>query len=113
MERTTVSTSRAARVHIGCSGWVYKHWRGILYPEGLPQRLWFDRYAQDLQTVITLGLRTTDTALILPHPPYGIGSATSLIVQKLQDIPKGDATTLEAWNTSSLRTRFKRTAAQT
>jgi uncharacterized protein YecE (DUF72 family) len=51
MERTTVSTDRPGPVHIGCSGWVYKHWRGILYPEGLPQRLWFDRYAQDFDTV--------------------------------------------------------------
>ncbi|HEX6604551.1 MAG TPA: DUF72 domain-containing protein [Sphingomicrobium sp.] len=37
--------------HIGCSGWVYEHWRGILYPEGLPQRLWFERYAEDFDTV--------------------------------------------------------------
>ena len=37
--------------HIGCSGWVYRHWRGILYPEGLPQRLWFERYAEDFDTV--------------------------------------------------------------
>ena len=46
MERTTVS-----RIHVGCSGWVYKHWRGILYPEGLPQRLWFQRYAEEFDTV--------------------------------------------------------------
>jgi uncharacterized protein YecE (DUF72 family) len=51
MERTTVSTAGAGSIHIGCSGWVYKHWRGILYPEGLPQRLWFDRYTQDFDTV--------------------------------------------------------------
>jgi uncharacterized protein YecE (DUF72 family) len=47
MEATTVSQ----RIHIGCSGWVYKHWRGILYPEGLPQKRWFERYAEDFQTV--------------------------------------------------------------
>jgi uncharacterized protein YecE (DUF72 family) len=46
MERTTVS-----QIRIGCSGWVYKHWRGIFYPEGLPQRLWFDRYAEEFDTV--------------------------------------------------------------
>jgi uncharacterized protein YecE (DUF72 family) len=38
-------------IHIGCSGWVYKHWRGILYPEGLPQKRWFERYAEDFDTV--------------------------------------------------------------
>ena len=51
MERTTVSNQGAGSIHVGCSGWVYKHWRGILYPEGLPQRLWFDRYTQDFDTV--------------------------------------------------------------
>jgi len=40
-----------AAIHIGCSGWVYKHWRGILYPEGLPQTRWFARYAEDFDTV--------------------------------------------------------------
>ena len=38
---------RAARgrAHVGCSGWVYKDWRGVVYPEKLPQRLWFQHYA--------------------------------------------------------------------
>ena len=49
MEGTTVST--AERIRIGCSGWVYKHWRGIFYPEGLPQKRWFDRYAEEFDTV--------------------------------------------------------------
>ena len=46
MEKRTVS-----KIHVGCSGWVYKHWRGIFYPEGLPQRLWFERYAEEFDTV--------------------------------------------------------------
>jgi uncharacterized protein YecE (DUF72 family) len=46
MERTTVS-----RIRVGCSGWVYKHWRGIFYPEGLPQKRWFERYAEEFDTV--------------------------------------------------------------
>jgi uncharacterized protein YecE (DUF72 family) len=48
MEGTTVS--RGA-IHVGCSGWVYKHWRGLFYPEGLPQKLWFERYAEEFDTV--------------------------------------------------------------
>ena len=40
-----------SQIHVGCSGWVYKHWRGILYPEGLPQRLWFHRYSEEFDTV--------------------------------------------------------------
>jgi uncharacterized protein YecE (DUF72 family) len=51
MERAGVSPEPHAGIHIGCSGWVYKHWRGIYYPEGLPQRLWFERYAEDFDTV--------------------------------------------------------------
>jgi len=46
MEVTTVS-----KIHVGCSGWVYKHWRGIFYPEGLPQKRWFERYAEEFDTV--------------------------------------------------------------
>ncbi|MGA9583611.1 MAG: DUF72 domain-containing protein [Allosphingosinicella sp.] len=39
------------RVHIGCSGWIYRHWRGLFYPAKLPQRLWFDHYAGTFRTV--------------------------------------------------------------
>jgi uncharacterized protein YecE (DUF72 family) len=38
-------------VHIGCSGWNYRDWRGVLYPEKLPQRAWLERYAEDFDTV--------------------------------------------------------------
>ena len=38
-------------VHIGCSGWVYKSWRGTFYPEKLPQRLWLAHYAESFPTV--------------------------------------------------------------
>jgi uncharacterized protein YecE (DUF72 family) len=30
---------------------VYKHWREILYPKGLPQTRWFHRYAEEFDTV--------------------------------------------------------------
>jgi uncharacterized protein YecE (DUF72 family) len=41
----------ARPVHIGCSGWNYRDWRGVLYPEGLPQRRWLERYAEVFETV--------------------------------------------------------------
>lgn len=47
MEQTTVSR----RVRIGCSGWAYKHWRGLFYEESLPQTRWFERYAAEFDTV--------------------------------------------------------------
>ena len=36
---------RRGRVHVGCSGWVYKDWRGLVYPPEYPQRRWFEHYA--------------------------------------------------------------------
>lgn len=38
-------------VRIGCSGWQYKDWRGRLYPEGLGQPRWLQRYAEVFDTV--------------------------------------------------------------
>ena len=36
---------------MGCSGWVYPHWRERLYPKGLPQRRWLSCYAAHFDTV--------------------------------------------------------------
>ncbi|MFI7416013.1 DUF72 domain-containing protein [Nonomuraea sp. NPDC049684] len=36
---------------VGTSGWQYKDWRGVLYPEGVPQRLWLETYAAEFPTV--------------------------------------------------------------
>nr|SBO94883.1 FIG003003: hypothetical protein [Nonomuraea gerenzanensis] len=36
---------------MGTSGWQYKDWRGVLYPEGVPQRLWLETYAAEFATV--------------------------------------------------------------
>jgi uncharacterized protein YecE (DUF72 family) len=36
---------------VGCSGWVYKDWRGIVYPSDAPARTWFARYAERFDTV--------------------------------------------------------------
>jgi uncharacterized protein YecE (DUF72 family) len=38
-------------LRIGCSGWSYKDWRGVVYPETLPQRRWFEHYQQLFDTV--------------------------------------------------------------
>ncbi len=37
-------------LRIGTSGWVYKHWRGIYYPESLLQREWFSFSAREWNT---------------------------------------------------------------
>ncbi|MFF6782205.1 DUF72 domain-containing protein [Streptomyces sp. NPDC012510] len=36
---------------VGTSGWQYKDWRGALYPEGCPTRLWLEEYAARFATV--------------------------------------------------------------
>ncbi|MFC4585376.1 DUF72 domain-containing protein [Sphaerisporangium corydalis] len=36
---------------VGTSGWQYKDWRGALYPDKVPQRLWLERYAECFATV--------------------------------------------------------------
>jgi uncharacterized protein YecE (DUF72 family) len=41
----------APRVRIGCSGWVYQHWRGLFYPADLPAKRWFEFYADEFDTV--------------------------------------------------------------
>jgi uncharacterized protein YecE (DUF72 family) len=38
-------------VRIGCSGWQYADWRGRLYPKGLGQARWLQRYAEVFDTV--------------------------------------------------------------
>jgi uncharacterized protein YecE (DUF72 family) len=40
-----------SRVHIGTSGWTYPWWRGVFYPERLPQRDWLAHYMTHFSTV--------------------------------------------------------------
>jgi uncharacterized protein YecE (DUF72 family) len=41
----------AGTARVGCSGWQYKDWRGLVYPEKLPMREWFAHYASLFDTV--------------------------------------------------------------
>jgi uncharacterized protein YecE (DUF72 family) len=38
-------------VRIGCSGWNYPHWRGTVYPAGVPEARWLELYARSFDTV--------------------------------------------------------------
>ena len=38
-------------IHIGTSGWQYKHWKGPFYPKGLPMNRFLVHYAKHLHTV--------------------------------------------------------------
>ena len=47
MQTRTVSRPRPRRLlRLG-----YRYWRGLFYPEGLPQKRWFERYAEEFDTV--------------------------------------------------------------
>lgn len=37
--------------HIGCSGFHYRHWKEVFYPQGLPQTKWFAHYCQHFDTL--------------------------------------------------------------
>ncbi|MFW6081944.1 MAG: DUF72 domain-containing protein [Desulfosalsimonas sp.] len=43
--------NRASAIHIGTSGWNYRHWKGPFYPEDLAAGNWFAYYAERFHTV--------------------------------------------------------------
>lgn len=38
-------------LYIGCSGYSYQHWRGVFYPDHIPQKQWFAHYRSIFSTV--------------------------------------------------------------
>src|SRR5215210_5128802 len=50
MESEQQSNGRAP-IRIGCSGYSYKHWRRVFYPENLPAARWLEHYIQFFNTV--------------------------------------------------------------
>ncbi len=40
-----------SEVFIGCSGFHYKEWKNVFYPEGLPQTKWLQFYCQQFNTL--------------------------------------------------------------
>lgn len=42
---------RRGVIHIGTSGYVFPDWRGVFYPERLPQRRWLEFYAAEFSSV--------------------------------------------------------------
>jgi uncharacterized protein YecE (DUF72 family) len=45
------SGETASAVYVGCSGWYYRHWAHLFYPDGLPTSRWFGHYASQFNTV--------------------------------------------------------------
>ncbi len=38
-------------LRIGCSGWMYAHWRGVFYSPGVPTARWLEHYCTRFDTV--------------------------------------------------------------
>jgi uncharacterized protein YecE (DUF72 family) len=84
---------------IGCSGWSYPHWRDRLYPEGLPQRRWLERYATVFDTVevnatfYRLPRRDTVSAWVAETPAeflFAVKASRYLThVRRLTDLGRG------------------------
>jgi uncharacterized protein YecE (DUF72 family) len=49
--RDPPATTRRGDARVGCSGWSYADWRGIVYPGDLPPSQWFKHYATMFDTV--------------------------------------------------------------
>ena len=50
-ERKEAVPAMTMRIHIGTSGFSYLHWKGVFYPEKLPQRSWLEFYATRFRAV--------------------------------------------------------------
>ena len=46
-----MTSSPRGRARVGCSGWSYRDWRGVIYPADLPHSRWFAHYATLFDTV--------------------------------------------------------------
>jgi uncharacterized protein YecE (DUF72 family) len=55
--------TRRGRIRIGCSGWIYEHWRGRFYPEYSSPQEWFGIYSEVFDTV-----EINNTFYRLPSP---------------------------------------------
>lgn len=44
-------TATPGQVRIGTSGWVYRDWRGTVYPRGLAQRSWLEHLSRRFPTI--------------------------------------------------------------
>jgi uncharacterized protein YecE (DUF72 family) len=50
-------------LRVGCSGWSYRDWRGVVYPADAPASRWFQLYAERFDTV-----EINNTFYRLPRP---------------------------------------------
>ena len=86
-------------VRVGCSGWQYRDWRGVLYPDGLAQARWLERYGEVFDTVevnstfYRLASKNAVERWVRQTPPdfvFALKASRYLIhMKKLRDIEDG------------------------
>jgi len=86
-------------IRVGTSGWQYRDWRGVLYPQGLPQKRWLGHYAEVFSTVevnssfYRLPPRETFEAWRATTPPgfvFGVKASRYLThLKRLRDAREG------------------------
>jgi uncharacterized protein YecE (DUF72 family) len=42
---------KIGKIRVGCSGWNYRHWRSLFYPDKMAMKNWFEFYAEHFDTV--------------------------------------------------------------
>ncbi|GEN28086.1 hypothetical protein HVA01_17320 [Halovibrio variabilis] len=50
-KQTAESKTPMGRLRLGTSGYQYRDWKGRFYPQDMPQKAWFDYYAEQFDTV--------------------------------------------------------------
>lgn len=66
--RTHLCRVTPGALHIGCSGYVYQHWKRIFYPDDVPAARWLEYYARIFKTT---ELNNTFYRLPTPHAVDG------------------------------------------
>jgi uncharacterized protein YecE (DUF72 family) len=46
-----IETAASPEIWVGTSGWVYRDWRGTVYPDRLPQRSWLEHLSRRFRTI--------------------------------------------------------------
>jgi uncharacterized protein YecE (DUF72 family) len=92
-----------AGAYIGTSGWNYKHWRGQIYQQPLPQRRWLEWFAPQFDTV---EINTSFYAIPKPASVQAWAAATPPRFRFTFKLWRGITHYRKLLNSGDLTTRF-------
>ncbi len=103
--RPAHTTPGPGRARVGCSGWSYQDWRGVVYPGGRPAPTWFSLTAELFDTV---EINNTFYRLPAASDGRGVGGAGAAgLLLRHEGRPvrhppqEADATPISGWRTTS------------